>query len=141
MCILEINFSLETIDITAFVKVREFNMQVCEEYASIWYDNFDELKQYNPSLAKELLEQFDNGEWQKNQLFVYESLEDYAYYELTEGWYADKHLDQKDYNGAPNPIDFIDLKALGLQLSRTWDESMHYLTRDNWIVETNYGWN
>ena len=116
-------------------------MQKMEEYASTWYDDLNDLKQDNPSLAEELVEEFGDGEWQENQLFVYERLEDYAYYELTEGWYADKHLDQKDYNGAPNPIDFIDLKALGLQLSRTWDESMHYLTRDNWIVETNYGWN
>ena len=86
-------------------------MQVCEDYAGVWYDNFAELEKDNPSLAKELLEAFDNGKWQKTQLFVYESLEDYAYYELTDGWYADKHLDQKDYNGAPNPIDFIDLKG------------------------------
>ena len=105
------------------------------------FKNFNELKKDNPSLAKELLEMFDGGEWQENELYVYESLADYAHYELTEGWYADKHLGQKDYNGAPNPIDFIDLKALGLQLSRTWDESIHYLTKENWVVETGYGWN
>lgn len=116
-------------------------MQRCEDYARSWYDNFDDLQANDPSLSKELLEMFDDGEWKNDQLFVYESLEDYAYYELTEGWYADKHLDQKDYNGAPNPMDFIDLKALGLQLSRTWDESCHYLTKDNWVVETSYGWN
>lgn len=115
-------------------------MQVCEDYAGVWYDNFDELKQYNPSLAKELLEQFDNGEWQKNQLFVYESLEDFAYYELTEGWYANLGLDKAAYNGAPNPLDFIDLKALGNALSRSWDESCHYVSTNGEIVETDYGW-
>ena len=64
-------------------------MQVCEDYAGVWYDNFTELKKDNPSLAEELVEEFGDGQWQENQLFVYESLEDYAYYELTEGWYAD----------------------------------------------------
>ena len=73
-------------------------MQKMEEYASTWYDDLNDLKQDNPSLAEELVEEFGDGEWQENQLFVYEGLEDYAYYELTEGWYADKHLDQKDYN-------------------------------------------
>lgn len=125
---------------TTFVKARKLKMQVCEDYAGVWYDNFDELKQYNPSLAKELLEQFDNGEWQKNQLFVYESLEDFAYYELTEGWYANLGLDKAAYNGAPNPLDFIDLKALGNALSRSWDESCYYVSTNGEIVETDYGW-
>lgn len=116
-------------------------MQVCEDYAGVWYDNFTELEKENPSLAKELLEAFDNGEWQKTQLFVYESLEDYAYYELTDGWYAALGMTGRtDYHGAPDPLDFIDLKALGLQLSRTWDESCHYLTKNNWVVETDEGW-
>mgnify|MGYP005791326477 FL=1 len=115
-------------------------MQVCEDYAGVWYDNFDELKQYNPSLAKELLEQFDNGEWQKNQLFVYESVEDFAYYELTEGWYIDNHLDKQDYNGAPNPIDYIDLEALGEALVESGDESCIYRTEGDQVVTTDWGW-
>lgn len=115
-------------------------MQVLEECASTWYDNLGELRTAHPDLAQELLEEFGNGEWEEEQLYVYESLEDYAYYELTEGWYADKHLDQNDYNGAPDPLDFIDLKALGLQLSHTWDESICYRTENDWVVETDCGW-
>ena len=53
-------------------------MQRCEDYAGSWYDNFDDLQANDPSLAKELLEMFDDGEWKNDQLFVYESLEDYA---------------------------------------------------------------
>lgn len=115
-------------------------MQKMEEYASTWYDDSNDLKQDNPSLAEELVEEFGDGEWQENQLFVYESLEDYAYYELTEGWYANLGLDKADYNGAPNPLDFIDLKALGNALSRSWDESCHYVSTNGEIVETDYGW-
>ena len=116
-------------------------MQKMEEYASTWYDDLNDLKQDNPSLAEELVEEFGDGEWQENQLFVYESLEDYAYYELTDGWYAALGMTGRtDYHGAPDPLVFIDLKALGLQLSRTWDESCHYLTKNNWVVETDEGW-
>ena len=34
------------------------------------FKNFNELKKDNPSLAKELLEMFDGGEWQENELYV-----------------------------------------------------------------------
>ena len=104
------------------------------------FKNFNELEKDNPSLAKELLEMFDEGEWQENELYVYESLADYAYYELTEGWYIDNHLDKQDYNGAPNPIDYIDLEALGEALVENGDESCIYRTEGDQVVTTDWGW-
>lgn len=114
-------------------------MTKVEDYAGTWYDNFEELEKEKPSLAKELLDQFDRGKWQENQLLVCESIEDYAYYELTDGWYANKHFNQENYNGAPNPLSFINLKALGLQLTRMWDEGFYYLSKNNLVAENSWG--
>ena len=120
--------------------MEEMIMQILEECASTWYDDFNELQKDNPSLGRELKEEFGNGEWQKYQLFVYESLEDYAYYQLTEGWYLDLNLDKRDYHGAPDPLDFIDLKALGQALSEGLDESCCYLANSGAVVESSEGW-
>ena len=105
------------------------------------YNSFEELKANKPELAQELLDVFDKGEWQESNLSVYDTLEDYAYYELTEGWYIDNHLDKQDYNGAPNPIDYIDLEALGEALVESGDESCIYRTEGDQVVTTDWGWN
>ena len=104
------------------------------------YNSFEELKADKPELAQELLDVFDKGEWQESNLSVYDTLEDFAYYELTEGWYIDNHLDEQDYNGAPNPIDYIDLDALGEALVENGDESCIYRTEGDQVVTTDWGW-
>lgn len=117
-------------------------MDICEEYDGVWYDNFDELQKDKPALAKELLDNIDQGAWQDDQLYVYATVEDYAYYELTEGWYASLNMNaQIDYHGAPDPLDFIDLKALGKRLAGTWDDSCYYKSSKGEVVSTGYGWN
>ncbi|MFR0507019.1 hypothetical protein [Limosilactobacillus reuteri] len=104
------------------------------------YNSFEELKVDKPELAQELLDVFGKGEWQESNLSVYDTLEDFAYYELTEGWYIDNHLDKQDYNGAPNPIDYIDLEALGEALVESGDESCIYRTEGDQVVTTDWGW-
>ena len=104
------------------------------------YNSFEELKADKPELAQELLDVFGKGEWQESNLSVYDTLEDYAYYELTEGWYIDNHLDEQDYNGAPNPIDYIDLEALGEALVENGDASCTYRTEGDQVVTTDWGW-
>ncbi|WPU43558.1 hypothetical protein [Limosilactobacillus reuteri] len=104
------------------------------------YNSFAELKADKPELAQELLDVFGKGEWQESNLSVYDTLEDFAYYELTEGWYLDNHLDKQDYNGAPNPIDYIDLEALGEALVESGDESCIYRTEGDQVVTTDWGW-
>lgn len=102
------------------------------------FEDLEDLKVTYPELAKELLEMFQDGEWVFEELIVYPSLEDYTKYELTDGWYADSFKD--DYNGAPNPFDYIDLDALGDALSRSWDDTINYLSEDNKVVATSHGW-
>ena len=104
------------------------------------YNSFEELKTDKLELAQELLDVFGKGEWQESNLSVYDTFEDYAYYELTEGWYIDNHLDKQDYNGAPNPIDYIDLEALGEALVKNGDESCIYRTEGDQVVTTDWGW-
>lgn len=104
------------------------------------YNSFAELKADKTELAQELLDVFGKGEWQESNLSVYDTLEDFAYYELTEGWYIDKHFDQQDYNGAPNPIDYIDLESLGEALVQNGDESYIYSTESDQVVTTDWGW-
>lgn len=114
-------------------------MITCDTTTGTVYNDFDEFKERQPQLAAELLETFGKGEWQDNALYVYDDVEDFADYELTEGWYANSFSNQ-DYNGAPDPLDFIDLRALGAELVSTWDESCHYQANGGKIVTTDYDW-
>lgn len=102
------------------------------------YDTFKDLQNSNPKLASELLENIEKGDWINYQLMVYPTYEDFALYELTDGWYIEHNLDS-DYNGAPNPLDYIDLDEFGRELADRSDVSLTIVI-DNVIVQTNYGW-
>ena len=102
-------------------------------------ENFSELEEYDAGIAEELLENYEEGSWQDDTLYVYDNAEELAHYELTEGWYAERFADA-DYNGAPDPMGFIDLELLGDSLISTWDESVYHLLNDGRIVYTPYGW-
>lgn len=105
------------------------------------YMNFEELQQDQPIIAKELLDEVGPGEWQKDALYVYDDAEQYAKHELTDGWYAGSGFDfDETYHGAPNPLDYIDLKAFASDLVATWDPSCQYETSTGAIVQTGYGW-
>lgn len=65
---------------------------------------------------------------------VFDSLEDYAIYEVDEGWYSGCVDLNVDYRGAPNLSYYIDYQALGTALSQTWDESRHAVLSDSRVV-------
>ena len=46
----------------------------------------------------------------------------------------------QDFHGAPNPVDYVDLDALGEALSDCWDESVYHRFSDDSVISTNYGW-
>lgn len=112
------------------------------KYAAMYsdFDNFDELK--NDSrygyLAEMLIDEYDEGEWQNNTIYIYDSVEDFAEYELYDGMYA-YMIERADYNGAPDPFDYIDMTALGNALTSSFDESL-YCELDGHVIETTYGW-
>lgn len=101
--------------------------------------SYTELFERDEELAKELIEKVGSGEWQENEIYYYEDEEEYADYELTEGWYADLSLD-RDYNFAPNPLDYIDLSGLGNALVRNWDDSCNFRASTGEILTTSCGW-
>ena len=103
----------------------------------MYYKNFEELQEHNLEIAASLLEEVGEGEWQNNGIKIFPDLEDFADYELNEGWYSEMNID-RDYNGAPNIYDFIDLKALGKALEKMWESI--YRNIDGSVVMTSYGW-
>ena len=101
--------------------------------------SYAELFERDEELAEELLKKVGNGEWQENEIYYYEDEEEFAEYELTEGWYADLRLD-RDYNFAPNPLDYIDLSGFGNALVRNWDDSCNFRASTGEILNTSCGW-
>ena len=115
-------------------------------YCSRVYDNFNELMESSYETARMLLTQLGlklsdikDKPWANNQLVVYFSIEDYAAYELTDGWYSDYNFD-KDFNGAPNPMDYINTEHLGEDLIERVDSSVCLLLPNGKVVTTSYGW-
>lgn len=87
------------------------------------YENLEELKEENEELVERLLEEFDEGEWAYNQLYVYPSLEDFAKYEVEDLFCP--VLFSKNYN-ILNLLESIDYNVLGGKLKANWDENSHY---------------
>lgn len=103
------------------------------------FSEFQELKDFDEKLAEELLKEVGKGDWQKNLIMYYPSIEDYAEYELTDGWYAELDF-ERDFNGAPNPLNHINMTSLGESLSNNWDTSCYFLTREEGVISSSHGW-
>ena len=115
-------------------------------YCSRVYGNFNELMESSHETVNMLLKQLDltlsdikDEPWANDQLVVYFSLADYAAYELTDGWYSDCNFD-RDFNGAPNPMDYINTEHLGEDLIEQVDSSVCLLLPNGKVVTTSYGW-
>ena len=102
------------------------------------FNNFKELMEYDSELAQELLKEKGKGRWQEEEVYYHATIEDYAEYELYDGWYADIFKD--DYNSAPDPLDFINLKEFGNALANSWDYGINYKTSHGEVLQTTYGW-
>ena len=103
------------------------------------FKNYKELLEENEKIARELLADKGVGDWQDDDIYQHEDVEAFTEYELIEGWYIDLNLD-RDFNGAPNPLHFINLEELGNALVRNWDDSVNYKSTGGEILQTSYGW-
>lgn len=110
------------------------------------YDNFDELMDCDSQTANLLLKELDLDEsdigkepWMNEQLMVYPNVEEYAIYELIDGWYQNHNLGGS-FNGAPNPIEYIDLDSFGDDLIDTGDSNITRLLPNGKVVTTSCGW-
>lgn len=104
------------------------------------FENFEELKKYNSDLASELLEEKGVGEWLENEIYYYKEKEDFAQYEVNDGWYSSIIDTNANFNGAPDLFDYIDYERLAEDLTQNWDISSNYLSSNNEVVTTSYGW-
>ena len=102
------------------------------------FNNFKELMEYDSELAQDLLKEKGKGKWQEEEIYYHVTIEDYAEYELYDGWYADTL--NNDYNGAPYLLDFINLKEFGNALANSWDDSINYKISHGEVLQTPYGW-
>lgn len=109
-------------------------------YENETFDNYQDLAKKHPDAAAELLNEFGEGEWQNSELYWFPSEEDFAIYEVVDGWYSTFPPITTNFNGAPNLLDFIDFKGLGSALVNTWDDSCNFETKSGEIVTTGYGW-
>ena len=113
------------------------------------YKSFDELYKKDKQTAELLLAELGLSEaridelnelgWTYDYLCVYPTLEDYALYELTDGWYIDCNFD-RDFKGAPNPMDWIDLDGFGQRLIDLGDQNVTLALSNGKVVTTSCGW-
>lgn len=110
------------------------------------YDNFDELMDCDSQTANLLLNELGLDEsdigketWMNEQLMVYPNVEEYAIYELIDGWYQNHNLGGS-FDGAPNPIEYIDLTDFGGDLIAEGCASIVCLLQNGKVVTTVYGW-
>ena len=110
------------------------------------YDNFDELMDCDSQTANLLLKELDLDEsdigkepWMDELIIVYPNVEEFAVYELIDGWYQNHNLGG-NFGDAPNPIEYIDLDSFGDDLIDTGDSSITRLLPNGKVVTTNYGW-
>lgn len=103
------------------------------------FENFEELKKYNSELASELLNERTGGEWQQNEIYYFKNKELFAKYEVTDGWYSLSEVIY-NFNGAPNLFEYIDYKTLGDDLIEVWDEGSNFLSSNDEVLTTSYGW-
>ena len=80
-------------------------------------DNFKDLKEKYPNVAKLLEERYDtNKSWANSQIYLFPNYSDYALYELKSGMYYhyDHELDEEFFD--TNPFNFINYAKFGRQL-------------------------
>lgn len=108
------------------------------DYKCKIHKDFKELKKDDPELAEKLLDEVNKGEWMEGELYVYPDDHEFAKYELSEGWYCDCDFD-RNFNGAPNPFNYIDMDSFARALVNSWDDSCNREIGEK-IITTNYGW-
>ena len=124
------------------------------DYKEEILDNYQELAAKHPKAAAELLDKFGKGKWQEYALCWYPSEEEFAKFEVEEGWYRDVDLSSveltqsSDFVKTPNLLDFINLpdlknfinfKSFGKALMEAWDDPDKYETKSGEIVTSSWG--
>ena len=110
------------------------------------YGDFAQLAESDSNTADLLLKELglssqDVGKrpWMSDELRVYPSIHNFCVYELTDGWRYNYQLSD-GYNGAPNPVKYVDTVALGVDLINLDNSRTCCLLPGGKVVTTNYEW-
>lgn len=97
------------------------------------YETYEDLRESEPKIYEELSREYDTEE-DGSGLYVYDSLEDFAYYETTERYLfgePDVFTDK-----GPVPLEaYIDFESLGEDLSHVADPTVYFFSTTGKVVE------
>lgn len=94
------------------------------------------LKRYDiDEIPADIIEELDLNTDDCDTCMVFDSLEDFAIYEVEDGFYFSIGCGNDiDYHGAPDLLNYIDYQALGEALLQVWDESCNCVLSDGRVV-------
>ena len=97
------------------------------------YETYEDLRESEPKIYEELSREYDTDE-DGSGFYVYDSLEDFAYYEVTERYLfgePDVFTDK-----GPVPLEaYIDFESLGEDLSHITDPTVCFFSTTGKVVE------
>jgi hypothetical protein len=133
---------------TEKLKELEANYKGLENPIFSWkfrdeFANFEEMKSKYPELSESLLQSVGEGEWQNRELYVYYSFEDFAKYDIYNGWFSSLQVVCARYDSVSqnpmNPFNYIDLRRFGKAVFERIHKS-YVWTDGNRIVYTKFKW-
>lgn len=111
------------------------------EYKYDTYEDFNALKAAKPKLADILIDEFYDGDWQGEDIYVYPDVKTYGMSELMDGVYqvlthtAYQHLKNST---VPNFLEYINFNKLGQDLASDLDRYV-FVTKSGIVVQTHIG--
>lgn len=102
------------------------------EYKYDTYEDFNALKAAKPKLADILIDEFYDGDWQGEDIYIYPDVKNYAMSELMDGVYqvlthtAYQHLKNST---VPNFLEYINFNKLGQDLVESYGEKYVFVTK------------
>ena len=112
------------------------------EYKYDTYEDFNALKVAKPKLADILIDEFYDGDWQGEDIYVYPDVKNYVMSELMDGVYqvlthtAYQHLKNST---VPNFLEYINFNKLGQDLVESYGEKYVFVTKSGIVVQTHVG--
>lgn len=101
------------------------------------YENIEELKEINENLVEKITNVFNEETLKESEIFIYPTLEDFAKYEVEDGFYIE--IIDKDYDEAYDLLECINYVALGEKLKQKWDKDSHYYDEEtDTVIFINY---
>ena len=93
---------------------------------TINYNNFEDLKAKNKTLATRLETLKPDGDWKDMPIYIYHSLESFGYYLIEQNPYPSLS-DDIDWKGFPDPLDHINHESLAKDFLETFADGSDYL--------------